>query len=215
MATHFPIVFEQEDSGAYGAYVAGLPVYAGPYASARGECDCSDPPCVFRGPSTGAAAGGSAGRESVGPDVSADARARWLPARPRILVVAETRRGGGRPPRPAIGSRAVGFVFNVNQTSIRSGRGSRRGRGIMRLSTDPPCRPERSGLLLRRHRVGSPERQASRLELRLQIEVARNDGCRGAGLRFITARAELKIALSSFSESRQGEAVAVLVGGIA
>jgi len=28
MATHFPIVFEQEDSGAYSAYVAGLPVYA-------------------------------------------------------------------------------------------------------------------------------------------------------------------------------------------
>src|SRR5436190_24195669 len=28
MASHFPIVFEQEDSGAYSAYVAGLPVYA-------------------------------------------------------------------------------------------------------------------------------------------------------------------------------------------
>ena len=28
MATHFPIVFEQEDSGAYSVYVAGLPVYA-------------------------------------------------------------------------------------------------------------------------------------------------------------------------------------------
>jgi hypothetical protein len=28
MATHFPIVFEQEDSGAHSAYVAGLPVYA-------------------------------------------------------------------------------------------------------------------------------------------------------------------------------------------
>jgi predicted RNase H-like HicB family nuclease len=28
MAVHFPIVFEQEDSGAYSAYVAGLPVYA-------------------------------------------------------------------------------------------------------------------------------------------------------------------------------------------
>jgi predicted RNase H-like HicB family nuclease len=28
MATHFPVVFEQEDSGAYSAYVAGLPVYA-------------------------------------------------------------------------------------------------------------------------------------------------------------------------------------------
>ena len=28
MATHYPIVFEREDSGVYGAYVAGLPVYA-------------------------------------------------------------------------------------------------------------------------------------------------------------------------------------------
>ena len=28
MATHYPIVFEQEASGAYSAYVAGLPVYA-------------------------------------------------------------------------------------------------------------------------------------------------------------------------------------------
>ena len=28
MASHFPIVFEQEESGAYSAYVAGLPVYA-------------------------------------------------------------------------------------------------------------------------------------------------------------------------------------------
>lgn len=28
MATHYPIVFEREDSGAYSAYVAGLPVYA-------------------------------------------------------------------------------------------------------------------------------------------------------------------------------------------
>ena len=28
MATHYPIVFEQEESGAYSAYVAGLPVYA-------------------------------------------------------------------------------------------------------------------------------------------------------------------------------------------
>ena len=28
MATHYPIVFEQEDSGVYSAYVAGLPVYA-------------------------------------------------------------------------------------------------------------------------------------------------------------------------------------------
>ena len=28
MATHFPIVFEREDSGAVSAYVAGLPVYA-------------------------------------------------------------------------------------------------------------------------------------------------------------------------------------------
>ena len=28
MATHFPIVFEREESGAVSAYVAGLPVYA-------------------------------------------------------------------------------------------------------------------------------------------------------------------------------------------
>jgi hypothetical protein len=28
MATHFPIVFEPEDSGVTSAYVAGLPVYA-------------------------------------------------------------------------------------------------------------------------------------------------------------------------------------------
>jgi predicted RNase H-like HicB family nuclease len=28
MATHFPIVIEREDSGVFGAYVAGLPVYA-------------------------------------------------------------------------------------------------------------------------------------------------------------------------------------------
>jgi hypothetical protein len=28
MATHYPIVFEREDSGAHSAYVAGLPVYA-------------------------------------------------------------------------------------------------------------------------------------------------------------------------------------------
>jgi predicted RNase H-like HicB family nuclease len=28
MATHYPIVFEREDSGVYSAYVAGLPVYA-------------------------------------------------------------------------------------------------------------------------------------------------------------------------------------------
>jgi predicted RNase H-like HicB family nuclease len=28
MALHFPIVFEREDSGAFSAYVAGLPVYA-------------------------------------------------------------------------------------------------------------------------------------------------------------------------------------------
>ena len=28
MATHYPVVFEQEDSGVYNVYVAGLPVYA-------------------------------------------------------------------------------------------------------------------------------------------------------------------------------------------
>jgi hypothetical protein len=28
MATHFPVVFEREDSGVFSAYVAGLPVYA-------------------------------------------------------------------------------------------------------------------------------------------------------------------------------------------
>jgi hypothetical protein len=28
MATHYPIVFEQEDSGVHSAYVAGLPIYA-------------------------------------------------------------------------------------------------------------------------------------------------------------------------------------------
>ena len=28
MATHYPIVFEREESGAYSAYAAGLPVYA-------------------------------------------------------------------------------------------------------------------------------------------------------------------------------------------
>lgn len=28
MATHYPIVFEREDSGVHSAYVAGLPVYA-------------------------------------------------------------------------------------------------------------------------------------------------------------------------------------------
>lgn len=27
-ATHYPVVFEREESGAYSAYVAGLPVYA-------------------------------------------------------------------------------------------------------------------------------------------------------------------------------------------
>jgi hypothetical protein len=34
MATHYPVVFEREDSGVYSAYVAGLPVYA--QASTRG-----------------------------------------------------------------------------------------------------------------------------------------------------------------------------------
>jgi hypothetical protein len=34
MATHYPIVFEREDSGIYSAYVAGLPVYA--QAATRG-----------------------------------------------------------------------------------------------------------------------------------------------------------------------------------
>ena len=28
MPTHYPIVFEREDSGVFSAYVAGLPVYA-------------------------------------------------------------------------------------------------------------------------------------------------------------------------------------------
>jgi hypothetical protein len=28
MSTHFPIVFEREDSGVFSAYVAGLPIYA-------------------------------------------------------------------------------------------------------------------------------------------------------------------------------------------
>ena len=28
MATHFPVVFQREESGVYSAYVAGLPVYA-------------------------------------------------------------------------------------------------------------------------------------------------------------------------------------------
>jgi hypothetical protein len=28
MATHYPVVFEREDSGVYSAYVAGLPIYA-------------------------------------------------------------------------------------------------------------------------------------------------------------------------------------------
>ena len=28
MATHYPMVFEREDSGVFSAYVAGLPVYA-------------------------------------------------------------------------------------------------------------------------------------------------------------------------------------------
>jgi hypothetical protein len=36
MATHYPIVFEREDSGVVSAYVAGLPVYAqGPTRSER------------------------------------------------------------------------------------------------------------------------------------------------------------------------------------
>jgi predicted RNase H-like HicB family nuclease len=35
MATHFPIVFEREESGGYSAYVAGLPVYA--QAPTRGK----------------------------------------------------------------------------------------------------------------------------------------------------------------------------------
>jgi hypothetical protein len=34
MATHYPVVFEREDSGVYSAYVAGLPVYA--QAATRG-----------------------------------------------------------------------------------------------------------------------------------------------------------------------------------
>src|SRR5688500_17318567 len=38
-------------------------VRAGPHQSPGGECDCSHPACVSRGPPTGAAAGGSAGRE--------------------------------------------------------------------------------------------------------------------------------------------------------
>jgi hypothetical protein len=28
MATHYPVVFEREDSGVYSAYVAGLAIYA-------------------------------------------------------------------------------------------------------------------------------------------------------------------------------------------
>jgi predicted RNase H-like HicB family nuclease len=35
MATHYPIVFEREDSGVFSAYVAGLPVYA--QGSTRGK----------------------------------------------------------------------------------------------------------------------------------------------------------------------------------
>ena len=37
MATHYPIVFEQEESGAYSAYVAGLPVYA--QGATRGKAE--------------------------------------------------------------------------------------------------------------------------------------------------------------------------------
>ena len=35
MATHFPIVFERENSGVYSAYVAGLPIYAQGQTRAR------------------------------------------------------------------------------------------------------------------------------------------------------------------------------------
>jgi predicted RNase H-like HicB family nuclease len=37
MATHYPIIFEREDSGVYSAYVAGLPVYAQGSTRARVE----------------------------------------------------------------------------------------------------------------------------------------------------------------------------------
>ena len=35
MATHFPIVLEREDSGAFSAYIPGLPVYAQGVTKAR------------------------------------------------------------------------------------------------------------------------------------------------------------------------------------
>jgi predicted RNase H-like HicB family nuclease len=37
MAAHFPIVFEREESGAFSAYVAGLPVYAQGATAKRAE----------------------------------------------------------------------------------------------------------------------------------------------------------------------------------
>lgn len=37
MATHYPIVFEREDSGIYSAYVAGLPVYVQGSTRAKAE----------------------------------------------------------------------------------------------------------------------------------------------------------------------------------
>ena len=69
MATHYPIVFEQEESGAYSAYVAGLPVYA--QGATRGKAASghrANAGRVSRGPSSGAAASGGAGRQSVGPN---------------------------------------------------------------------------------------------------------------------------------------------------
>ena len=42
MPTHYPIVLEREDSGVFSAYVAGLPVYAGPDTQQGCERNRSD-----------------------------------------------------------------------------------------------------------------------------------------------------------------------------
>ena len=69
MATHYPIVFEQEESGAYSAYVAGLPVYA--QGATRGKAATAIVRTLgayLEAHPRGAAARGGAGGESLGAD---------------------------------------------------------------------------------------------------------------------------------------------------
>ena len=73
MATHYPIVFEREESGAYSAYVAGLPVYAQGATRSKAATAIVRTRRVSGGPSRRAAARGSAGGESLGSDAASDA----------------------------------------------------------------------------------------------------------------------------------------------